>query len=240
MYLCCRPPWWLDCDTEFHDQSLSKVEQRLELVEVGVPVRHQIFIATRPKTNWCFHCCWHKQSPDQYIGLLSKVLEDIVNVEMYSQFVRHCSSDINSSHKFDIRADCFHWWSSWSLPRYLRKCTTVLHNENFRLWLRDPDLTTVRNSGHLFHLGVRDAQAVSSCFLESSPVSRNFLGWRFLVVQRMYHFYHNVPQIKSKWSIHSRSIIKRNNFWFCGTMRHWRLLLAHPTHANGRSASNDT
>ena len=35
----------------FKDQPLRNVEQRPELFEIGVPVRHQIFIVTRPKMN---------------------------------------------------------------------------------------------------------------------------------------------------------------------------------------------
>ena len=57
----------------------SKINRRLELSDIRVPVRNQIFIVTWLKMNWWFHLCWHKHHPRSVqwvfwssIGSLSK------------------------------------------------------------------------------------------------------------------------------------------------------------------------
>ena len=61
----------LECMVQ--DQPLRDVEQRLELLKFGVSVRHQNFIVTRPKMNWCFHRCWHKQSQINTLVFSSRI-----------------------------------------------------------------------------------------------------------------------------------------------------------------------
>ena len=41
----------MNCERLFQDQPFSNVEQRLELIKIGGPVRHQILIVSRPKMN---------------------------------------------------------------------------------------------------------------------------------------------------------------------------------------------
>ena len=60
------------------------------------------------------------------------------------------------------------------------------------------------------------------------------------VLWKMLSFYHHIPKIKSKDSILTQTSIQRNNFRYCGTVRHWRLLLAHPTYWDESSTSEDT
>ena len=41
----------VNCECLFQDQPFSNVEQRLELIKIGAPVRDQIFVVNRPKMN---------------------------------------------------------------------------------------------------------------------------------------------------------------------------------------------
>ena len=97
------------------------------------------------------------------------------------------------------------WWASWSLSRYHHNCST------FCFIVSQLDAT--------------HTQAISR-FLESASLSRRFLCWWFPVLRRI-TLLHLIPLNKSKRStVHSKTSIQWNNFWFCRTVTHWRLLLA--------------
>ena len=84
----------LDLVLLVQDQFLRDVEQRLERIEICVPVGYQIKIVIFSKMYRCFHRCWHESSPCQYldfliqhylvalwtIQLLSNIREDFLNV----------------------------------------------------------------------------------------------------------------------------------------------------------------
>ena len=69
-------------------------------------------------------------------------------------------------------------------------------------------------------------------FLHRFPVCT--LGWFWYSVIQTNN---QIPQVECKLSIHSQTSIQRYDLGFCGAVRHWRLLLAHPTDRNKCSTS---
>ena len=65
-----------------------------------------------------------------------------------------------------------------------------------------------------------------------------FWDWRY-VIRRMSHFYHHIPQIKSRDTVQTQINIQWYHLWFCSTARHWCLLLAHRTYGNECSTPKD-
>ena len=67
----------------------------------------------------------------------------------------------------------------------------------------------------------------ASDFYTSFPCAR--LGWFWFSVSHTQYFNNQIPQVERKKTIHTQTSIQRYDLWFCGAVRHWRLLLAHPT-----------
>ena len=100
-----------------------------------------------------------------------------------------------------------------------------------RVWSHDLDSTTDQRFGHL----------LSSLWCYGHCPARNFpaapldllLGTGIFWVGGTLFDECNTSittsQIKSRDTVHSQSCSQWNNLWFLRTVRHWRLLLAHPT-----------
>ena len=48
-----------------------------------------------------------------------------------------------------------------------------------------------------------------------------------------------IPEIKCGYPIQSQSCVQRDDFWFCWTVRNWRLFLTHPTYWNKSMTSKN-
>ena len=91
------------------------------------------------------------------------------------------------------------WFRSWCLKR----CNKLCHSSRVKLLF-------VRMS--------------ASWFLDST-----YLIWTWFSVSRSLHFSSQIPQVECRSTIHTHTSIHRYDLWFCGAVRYWRLLLAHPT-----------
>ena len=124
-------------------------------------------------------------------------------------------------------------WSFWSLLHYPRKYAAELRIErNLRLWQRDPNLTIYQHLdyfvfqncvlGFVLRISLRTMSPCVWCVGVCSSKNVTLLSPH--------------PIIKCRNSVHSETSIQRNNLRFGGTVRHWRLLLAHPTCGNSCSS----
>ena len=125
--------------------------------------------------------------------------------------------------------DFYLWWSSWSQLRCLQRCTTLLHYEKNSRLRKQNQLSTIQNAPET-------AACFTVCSLESQ-VSLCFAWILFFVWVRVQQLHNQIPDIKSVNSVHARTCIERNIFWFRRAVWHTCLFLAHPTYGNECVAS---
>ena len=138
------------------------------------------------------------------------------------------------------------WWSFWSLPQCLQRCTTelqmrkfcacgnVIHSRQCIIFSVTVPLRFGVGVGALGFTARSIPRHLTVDLFFSTLVSQCLLG----VLRRVQYFYHHVPWIKSGKTIHAQTSIQRNNFWFCRTLRHRSFFLAHPTCGNQCSTSD--
>ena len=125
------------------------------------------------------------------------------------------------------------WWSSWSLPRCLQKMySCALH------WVEFSFVAHVIEIWQLINILVTffpqfDVWCACCSFpqlLDSAFVCIIILGCWCIGIGWIYYLNHHIPQVKSKNTVHSQTSIQ----WY------WCLLLAHPTHGDKCSTSENT